>query len=308
MSKSKFKIVVTSPMNFLPEQRKRLEKLGQVRIYDTLPTTPDEWMKRTEGYNIICSGKYGLTEKIYERNNVFYSLPFVAIGWIDIKKLEEAGNVVSYCPGCNSYAVSEWIISSTLLLMRKFNRLINTKKLEDKTGSSDYLGLAEKKVCILGGGNVGSKVGKVLNSLGMDVAYFRRGNNLIQKVKDRNIVINTLSLNESTVGLLDKKFFNSFTGNSIFVTVTSNKIYNSTAMLNALKVGKLLGIADDCGSILPGDYNDPYYRVLSKTPNIIATPHISYQSDVTVRISNNMLINNVEAWIKGKPINLLKQK
>ncbi|MFC1727060.1 NAD(P)-dependent oxidoreductase [Patescibacteria group bacterium] len=300
------KIVVTSPMNFLPEQRKRLEKLGDVRIYDTLPKSPDEWMKRTEGYEIVCSGKYGLTERIYERKNVFYSLPFVAVGWIDIKKLQEAGNTVSYSPGCNSYAVSEWIISSTLLLMRKFDRLVNTKKLKNKTGSPDYFGLADKKVCVLGKGHIGSKVGKVLNSLGMEVSYYGRSDDLIKKVKGRDAVVNTLSSNESTQGLLDKRFFDSFSGKTFFLTVTSLKIYDSEAMLEALKKGKLLGVADDCGSILPGDYDDPYYKRLLKTTGVIATPHIAYQSDVSIRISNDMLIDNVEAWIKGKPIHLLK--
>ncbi len=302
---NKPKIVVTSPMNFLPEQRRRLKRLGEVKIYDTLPSTPEEWMRRTEGFEIICSGKYGLKEKMYERKNVFYSLPFVAVGWIDKDELKKARNTVSYSPGCNSYAVSEWIISSILLLMRKFNRLINIKNLKDKSGSPDYLGLADKKVCILGKGHIGSKVGKVLKSLGMEVDYFRRGDNLISKTRGCSVVVNTLSSNETTEELLNKRFFNSFSGNTFFITVTSNKIYDSTAMLQALKNRRLLGVADDCGSILPGNCNDPYYKKLSKNPRVIATPHIAYQSDVTIRVSNDMLIDNVEAWIKGKPINVV---
>lgn len=302
---AKAKIVVTSPMSFLPEQRERLEKLGDVTIYDTLPSTPEEWLERTDGASIICSGKYGLTEKIYERKNVFYSLPFVAVGWIDKEKLKANGSTVSFCPGCNSYAVSEWIISMTFLLLRKFNRVINTNELSSKTGSLDYFGLAQKQACILGKGNVGSKVGKAFEALGMDVVYFQRGDNLLEKVKDKDIVVNTLSSNETTEGLLDKKFFDSFTGKTHFITVTSSKIYDSESMLKALNSGKLLGIADDCGSILPGNYDDLYYKTLSKHPKVLATPHISYQSDVTVRIGNDMMIDNVEAWINKKPINLL---
>ena len=76
-------------------------------------------------------------------------------------------------------------------------------------------------------------------------------------------------------------------------------------MLSALNTGKLLGVADDCGSILPGDYDDPYYKKISSNQKVLATPHISYQSDVTIKVSNDMMIDNVEAWIKGKPINTL---
>jgi phosphoglycerate dehydrogenase-like enzyme len=298
-------IVVTSPMNFLPYQKERLNSLGRVTFYNTLPNSPKEWINRTKGADIVCSGKYGLTEKIYERKNVFYSLPFVAVGWIDKDILMKSGNTVSYSPGCNSYAVSEWIISMTFLLLRKFNYLINTKKLKNKTGSPDYLGLAMKKACILGKGNVGSKVGKVYESLGIKVNYFGRDDNIYKKIKDCNIVVNTLSSNKSTEGLLDEKFFNSFNGKSFFITVTSLKIYDSEAMLSALNTGKLLGVADDCGSILPGDYDDPYYKKISSNQKVLATPHISYQSDVTIKVSNDMMIDNVEAWIKGKPINTL---
>lgn len=299
------KIVVTSPMSLLPDQRKRLEDLGEVTIYDTLPSSPDEWMQRTEGMDIICSGKYGLTDKIYERKNVFYSLPFVAVGWIDKDKLKASRNTVSYCPGCNSYAVSEWIVSMTLLLMRKFNRIMNTTKLADKAGSPDYLSLATKKACVLGKGHVGSKVGRTLEALGMEVTYFGKGDNLLTSVEGASVVVNTLSSNPSTDGLLGKEFFESFAGNTFFVTVTSSKIYDSEAMLKVLSDGNLLGVADDCGSILPGDYDDPYYKRLITTPKVLATPHISYQSDVSIKIGNDMMIDNVEAWINGKPINLL---
>jgi len=291
-------------MNLLPDQRARLESFGDVKLYDSLPSSPDEWMKRTEGYEVICSGKYGLTEKIYERKDVFYSLPFVAVGWIDKEKLSASGNTVSYSPGCNSYAVSEWIVSMTLLLMRKFNRLVNASELENKSGSPEYLSLATKKACILGRGNIGSKVGKSLEALGMNVVYYGRGDNLLKSVNSGDVVVNTLSSNQSTEGLLNREFFSSFDGSTFFVTVTSSKIYDSKAMLEVLEQNKLLGVADDCGSILPGDYDDPYYKELLSHSRILVTPHISYQSDVTVKISNDMMIDNVEAWIKGEPINL----
>lgn len=302
---NKPKIVVTSPLNLSPEQISRLKQLGETTVYDTFSASGDEWIERTKDAEIICSGKSGLTEKIYERKNVFYSLPFVAVGWIDKDKLKESGSTVSYCPGCNSSAVSEWIVSMTLLLMRKFNRLVNTQEVIDKVGSPDYHGLMRKKACILGQGNVGSKVGKIYEAMGMNVTYFNRGDNLIEKVRDCNIVVNTLSSNESTDGLLDKNFYNSFSGNTYFVTVTSSKIYNPDLMLSALKSGKLLGVADDCGSILPGDIENPYYKSLIETPGVFATPHTSYQSDVALRISNDMMIDNVEAYIKSSPINLL---
>ena len=56
---------------------------------------------------------------------------------------------------------------------------------------------------------------------------------------------------------------------------------------------------------MPCNYKDPYYKKLIKNPKVIATPHFSYHSDVSLRVSNDMMIDNIEAWIKGKPINVV---
>ncbi len=230
----------------------------------------------------------------------------MAVGWIDKTKLRENNIKVSYCPGCNSHAVSEWVIAMTLLLMRKFHDTINTSYLENKSGSEKYLGLYNKSACILGKGNIGTKVGTLYESLGIRTIYFEKGNDLLESTRNCDIIVNTLSSNSTTEGLLNSKFFRNLKIGSVFLTVTSSKIYDTDAMIETLSKGILGGIADDCGSILPGNYDDPYYKKLLKIPNAIATPHISYQSDVTIKIGNDMMINNVEAYIKGKPINLVK--
>jgi len=300
------KIVVIEPMGFYPDQIKRLKSLGDVTIHDDLAESPEEWVKRCEDADIICSGKYGLKEKIYELADVFFSLPFVTVGWLNKKRLKKGNITVSYCPGCNKHAVSEWIIVMMLLLLRRLDRLIKVKKLKEKTASKKYLGLAGKKVCVLGKGNIGSRVFAVCKAFDMKVVCFKKGDDLLRFVKSADVIINTLSTNPTTIGLLDKRFFDSLKKGSYFITVTSSKIYDSKAMLEALDKNILAGVADDAGGILPGNVEDPYYKKLLKYPKVLTTPHISYQSDVTVRVGNDMMIDNVEAWIKGKPINLVK--
>ena len=77
-------------------------------------------------------------------------------------------------------------------------------------------------------------------------------------------------------------------------------------MLGALDKGILAGVAHDAGGIKVGDTADPFYQKLLKHPKVLVTPHIAYNTDVRARVSYDMMIDNVEAWIKGKPINLLE--
>lgn len=299
------KIIVTQEMDFSPDQRERLKKLGDVTFYDDRAKSPEEWLERCKGADVICSGIFGVRQKIHELANVFVSLPFVGVGWIDKENLKKNNIAVSNSPGCNKDAVSEWIIAMMLNLLRELPGFIRTTNLPKGELPKIKLSLTGKKVCILGKGNIGSRVGKICEAFDMKVAYFRRGNDLYKSVKDADVVVDCLGSEKGTEGILDKKFFSSLKKGSYFITVTGPKICDVDAMLEALDKEILAGAAHDAGGIQVGDVYDPFYQKLLKHPRVLITPHIAYNTDVTARVSNDMMIDNVEAWLKDKPINLV---
>ncbi len=295
------KIVVTQDLGLNNEERERLNKLGEVKYYEDLPKSPEGWLERCKGADVICSGKFGLKLKYQELENTFLSLPFVATDFLNKDLLKEKNIKVSNCPGCNKEAVSEWIIAMILNLLRDLPDWINKK--ESDSIPKETKGLVGKNITILGKGNVGSRVGKICEALEMDVKYFTKNDNLIESIKNADVVVDTLGSNETTEGLLNKGFFNSFKKSSYFITVTSSKIYDVESMLEALDKNILAGVAIDCGSIQVGDTQDPFYLKFSTHSKVLATPHIAYNTDVTDRKANEMMIDNIEAYIKGKPIN-----
>jgi phosphoglycerate dehydrogenase-like enzyme len=297
------KIVVVKNLELYPDQIRRLKSLGTVKIYKDNPRSPEEWLIRCKNADIICSGKFGL-EKIYDLKNVFISLPFVGIEFLKKDKLKENNINVSNCPGCNRDAVSEWIIAMMINLTRQFPQYIKCKKLPGGTLKAN-VGLTGKTVCILGKGNIGSRVGEICRAFDTNVNYFRRGDNLLDCTKDADIIVDCLSSNPTTEKLLDKKFFRALKKDSYFITITS-KTCDTDAMIEALDKNILAGVAHDAAEIGIGNVSDPLYVKLRKHKKILTTPHIAYNSDVTNRVGNDMMIDNVEAWIKGKPINLIK--
>ena len=298
------KIVVTQNHDLYPDQIERLKSLGEVKLYDDLAKTPEEWLERVRGFEIICSGKFGLKQKIYELKDVFISLPFVDIGWVDKEKLKERNSTVSYSPGCNRVAVSEWIIGMMINLLRELPKYIGVKSLPKHTLPEKTVGLAKKKVTILGPGNIGSRVGKICESLEMEVTYFKKRDSLLKSIKDADVVINTLSNNPTTQGLLDKNFFDAFKNGAYFISVTSSQIYDVDGLISALEKS-IAGAAIDAGQIQVGDTSDPFYQRLLKNTKVLVTPHIAYNSETTARLANDMMIDNIEAYLAGKPTNLL---
>lgn len=298
------KIIITQGMDLFSDQIERLKNLGEVKIYNDLSKTPEEWLDRCRGFDIICTGEFGLKQKVYELKNVFISLPFVGIGWLDKEKLKENNIIVAYSPGCNKDAVSEWIIGMMINLLRELPRYINIKNLLEHTMPEITSGLTNKKVCILGAGNIGSRVGKICEAFDMQVRFFLKGDDLLQSIKDANVVINCLSQNPTTLNLLNSKFFSALKNGSYFISVTNSEIYDTEALVNSLEKN-VIAAAIDVADIQVGDTSDPFYKKLLENDKILTTPHISYNTDVTARVANDMMIDNVEAYLKGKPINLL---
>lgn len=298
------RIVVTKDLGLSETNKDKLNALGEVTIYNELSRTPEEWLERCKDADVICTGKFGLKEKYQELKNVFISLPFVGVGFFDKKILKQNNIVVSNSPGCNKDGVSEWIIFMLLNLFREFSTVVNVDSLgEGRVNVAKSL--ADKSVCILGKGNIGSKVGRVCEALDMRVSYFSRGDDLLKSIKNADSVINCLTTNETTLDLLDKNFFFSFKKGAYFINVCDYVIYDVDALIDALNANIIGGAAIDAMGIHVGDTSDPFYKKIVSHNKILATPHIAWSADVSDELGNKMMIENVKAWLNKKPINVI---
>lgn len=300
------KIVVTKNLDLYEDQSKRLDGLGDVVYYDDSPETVDEWLERCKDADIICTGIFGLkSEKVYELKDVFISLPYVGVEFLDKERLKERNIIVSNSPGCNKEAVSEWIVGMMLMFFRRLSELNRVTDLPKDEILKITTSLYDKNITILGAGDIGKQLGKICDSLGMKVNFFQKGDNLIDSIKNADVIANCLSTNPSTIGLLDKDFFNSLKKGSLFISSSRSQIYDILALKDALDKGILIGAIDDSASSVVGDVDDVEYKNLLSHPKILVTPHISWNTDVEKRKANDMMIDNVEAYLKGEPINLI---
>ena len=300
------KIVITQDLGFRQKDIEELKNFGDVVAYDGLSKNYDEWLDKCKGADIILTGKFGLKNRYQDLHNCFLALPFVGVGFFDREILKNNNITVSYCPGCNRDAVSEWIVGMMVNLLRQFPMYINNVDLHLGEVPKKTKSLTGKTIAILGKGNIGSRVGKICDAFDMQVTFFKRGDNLKERTKNVDIVVNCLRFNEATNNILDKSFFMNLKKGSYFITVTGNKIYDIEAIFEALDKGILAGVADDLGGIQVGDVSDPFYKRLQEHPKILATPHIAYNADVTNELSKKMIIENIRAWLNGNPTNILE--
>jgi len=300
------KIVITQNFGFTSEQIKRLKKLGDVKFYDNPPATKEEWLNMVKGADIICSEEFCLKDNFDKLKDVFITYPFITLGGIDVEHLKRNNIILANSPGCNKDAVSEWAISMILSLFREFSQFIRNNDLPKGKMPKITKSIKNKDVTILGKGNIGSKVGELCKAFEMNVTYFERDDDLLEKTRNADVVVSCLNLNKDTVNLLNRNFFFSLKKSCYFITFTKKEIYDSDAMIEALDKNILGGIADDCASEIVGDIYNNYYQMLLKRDKILVTPHIAWSTDSSIYNGNEIVIDNIEAWIKGCPQNLIK--
>lgn len=203
-------------------------------------------------------------------------------------------------PGCNSGSVQQYIISSLLLLSQKRN-----------------ISLRDKTIGIIGVGNVGTKVAKACQLLGMRVLLndpprqLTEPNNVsfvdlekIQKEADFITFHTPLSKygEHSTFHLANQDFFRNLTKKPFIINSARGSIIDTNAIKEALKNKIIAGAIIDCWEKEP-TIDLEYMNMVD-----IATPHIAgYSADGKANATIMSLHSLADFWqLPTAPINRIK--
>ena len=158
----------------------------------------------------------------------------VTIGFdhIDTEYCREAGITWTNAPGCNSASVAQYLHSSLILLQE-----------------SKGINLSEATIGIIGVGNVGSKVAKVAQELGMRVLLNdlpredkegkQHFSSLQTLAKECNVLTFHVPLYKEgkyrTYHLADTAFFQSLKQKPVIINTSRGEVIETDALLNALE-------------------------------------------------------------------------
>lgn len=289
------KIHIVESINFSKEQKRRLEKLGEVKYFKGVPNV-DQFLERVKGADIVALDWSPIDAAIPKMKSgvKLVSLPYTGVGFIPVKEAAEKGIKIANAPDFGTETVGEFGIGLMLALVR---RIYSYAKGEPEKLTTPVL--YGKTVGILGAGRIGQYFGNVAKALGMKVVYWKRGEDMSKVIKASDVLFCALPLSEETKGLLGKKEFSLMKKGSYFVTISPPEIYDSNALLEALNK-TLAGAAMD-----NSDYKSPEYTKFKSNEKVLLTPHIAYKTDYGINKSYDILIDNIEAFVKGKPINLV---
>lgn len=295
------KITITGAIPFADEQMARLRSLGEVAILTDYKSA-SEWLAAVQGADVIISDGDYLYENLENLENVFVTYPYIELGAFDSERLKQKGVFVANAQGGNRDAITEWALWMILSLFRNFPVYLNTHEQKPFTL---YTNLVGKKALVVGAGSIGTTIGEVCKSFKMNVTYFKRGDDLQAASADADLVINALNCNSSSKNLLDEQFFMALKRGSYYVTFARPYTYAIDGVFKSLDAGILAGAGIDCDPEPVFDTTNAFYQKCLAHKNVLVTPHIAFSAKESGANGREMVVQNVEAFLAGKPQNIL---
>jgi len=235
---------------------------------------------------------------------------------IDIAAARERSIRVVNTPGRNAGAVAEFTIGAILAETRKITRGHDALRRGEWRGDlyrADATGeeLSELTVGVVGYGAVGTRVVKLLKAFGCRVMVadpyvqlsaddYRDGVEhvgLDPLLSESDVVTLHARVTAETTGLIDAAALQRMKTGSILVNTGRGPLLDYDALYAALESGHLGGAMLDTFGIEPVP---PDWPLLSH-PNVTLTPHIAGASLKTVKIAANLVADEVERYLAGKP-------
>ena len=210
---------------------------------------------------------------------------------IDIAKAQELGIKLINSPEGNKDAVAEHVIGTLLVLMNRLFISSNEVKkgiwLREENRGEEILG---KTFGIIGYGNMGKAVAKRLSGFGCKTIFYDIKPNLsdefatqvsLQELQENADILSLHTpLTEDTLYMIDEEFISKMKKNFYFINTARGKNLKTSALVNALKSGKIKGACLDVleyekTSFENLETKNKDLEYLLNSEKAIITPHIA---------------------------------
>ena len=162
---------------------------------------------------------------------------------------------------------------------------------------------------IVGYGALGKSIGKRAEALGMKVLPYdifpQPGLVDFDTILTQSDIITLhVPLTPETKNMIGAKELKKMKPSAILINTARGGLVDEAALVEALKTGTIAGAGFD---VLTKEPPKEGNILLDATiPNLIVTPHVAWASKEAMQILADQLIDNIEAFVAGKPQNVVE--
>lgn len=210
------------------------------------------------------------------------------VDYIDLETIRKKGILVSNGSGIHAVPIAESVIGILLAHTRSIQpSILNQQK---KTWQPDltFTELPDKKILIVGTGNIGIQLAKLSHAFGMlPIGVNRTGHDVSgfahvyaqEKIDsilpEADIVVNILPLTAETHYFYDSQRFSAMKDGVLFINVGRGPSVNTSDLLAALVTKKIAFAGLDVFEEEPLPVESPLWEM----ENVLITPHTSGQAE-----------------------------
>jgi D-3-phosphoglycerate dehydrogenase len=232
---------------------------------------------------------------------------------IDLKACAERGITV-----CGTGGFGNPTTGLAIGLMLELTRRIGWENARMKAGEQWQVTLGQDveglTLGIVGLGKLGQRVAKVAHALGMKVIAWSQ-NLTAEKAKEAGVEYVTkeelfkradvvsvhVILSDRSRGLVGAKEIGAMKKTAYIINTARGPVIDETALLTALKNKTIAGAGLDVFAIEPLPLDSPY----RKLDNVVITPHLGYVSEQNYRKYYPDVVEDIRAWLDGKPVRVV---
>jgi phosphoglycerate dehydrogenase-like enzyme len=213
--------------------------------------------------------------------------------------------------GASGIAVAEHVLAVLLALYKRLPEAYDNQRRRAWAREFNVSELHQQTACIIGLGDIGRNVARVLRPFGVRLLGVRRQAEAVEEVDEThtsetflraldlsNIVILAAPLTPDTRHLIDAAALQRLRRGAYLINVGRGALVNEADLIDALRSGQLAGAALDVFAEEPLPSESPLWTV----PNVIVTPHSSAHTQPTDDRSVQLFLANLERFRRGETL------
>jgi len=284
-------------------------------------TLPDQVVQRIEHADVIVTNKVRITQEHISAAPKLRLICVAATGTdnVALDAASRAGIIVSNARNYATASVAEHVFTMLLTLVRQLDSYRERVRSGDWTQSPHFClfdktisELSGKTLGIIGYGVLGKAVAKLARAFCMPVQIAQRLHGpplpdriaLQELLATADIISLHCPLTDRTRGLIGAAELASMKNSAILVNTARGGIVDEQALVSALRDRRIAAAAVDVLQQEPPGVSSPLpgYR----SPRLIVTPHIAWASQTARQRLLAEIVENIEAFQRGKPRNAVQ--
>ena len=247
--------VVGEEQLFNSSQKENIGKYGEIIFLDSnnyIDNIINDSSEKVVVYDPDFGG-WNFPKEILEQSQ---NLKAIFLGttdksYIDLDFCDKNNIKVFNIPKYAADSVAEYLVMYMFNCAKKIPLQIKNNNKQEFIPMYEQIQLKDKKVGIVGFGNIGSRIANICNGIGMNVYYWNRKEkecnytyiSLEELFSTCDVIYLCLSINDETKNLITDELLNRLKTNCIFISCTGKSLFNYSLIEKMIKNDKLFGYA-----------------------------------------------------------------